>query len=233
MNRATRRAFDQTVGVLIETYEQTGPFPDQEAIPLLLADEVRKCLEIGKQIDVAEEPAPPEEIDELGTHALECLSDLGLWAWQLKLDEIRAEIENIAFDIAQWLVGHGGVVSVLEPVVNSITRKANATRDPATLSALFDSTSAVIVGAKLGSAEITDPAGLQPWLALHFNYAIIATRTLNPERINAACDLLEERLPGHCAAFYEEGLREAGKKANGETVREIFDARLAKWTHRD
>jgi hypothetical protein len=39
---------------------------------------------------------------------------------------------------------------------------------------------------------------LQPWLTLHFNCAIIATRTQQPELMNAAFDLLETHLPQHC-----------------------------------
>jgi hypothetical protein len=50
--------------------------------------------------------------------------------------------------------------------------------------------------------------------------------------MNAAFDLLETHLPGHCAAFYTEGLREARKAVYDDTVREIMSNRLAKWTDR-
>ena len=137
MNRTTRRSLDQAAAVLSAAFEQAGPFPGQEATPPLLAEEVRKCLDICRQVDADEAPLPPEEIDELGTHALECLSDLGLWAWQLKLDDARATIEDIALDMAYWIAQHGGRITVLEPVANALARQANATQDPTTLAALF------------------------------------------------------------------------------------------------
>lgn len=232
MNRTTRRAFDQAASALIEGFTRAGPFPDQEATPSLLAEEVQKCFETCQQVDATEDALPPDEIDELGTHALECLSDLGLWAWQLKCDDVRAAIENIALELATWIVAHGGRVTVLEPVVNAITRRANATQDPGTLSSIFGEIQDIIANAGAGSGETGDPAGQQPWLSLHFNNAIIATRTQRPALMNMAYDVLENRLPGHCAAFYAEGLREAAKPAYGEPVREILRERLVKWTPR-
>lgn len=232
MNRTTRRAFEQAAGTLNTAFEQAGPFPDQEATPPLLAEEISKCLEICQQADAAEDPLPPEDVDELGTHALECLSDLGLWAYQLKLDDARATIENIALDMAQWIAQHGGQIGVLEPVVNALTRQANATQDPAALASLFDRACGIISCTAPTPDDASDPAMLQPWLALHFNTAIIATRTQRPGLMNAAYDLLESRLPRHCTAFYEKGLRESAKPAYGDPVREILRERLAKWTPR-
>ncbi len=232
MNRTTRRAFEQAAVALHTAFEQAGPFPGQEATPLLLADEVRKCLEICQQMDEAEDPVPTEEIDELGTHALECLSDLGLWAYQLKLDDERATIEDVALHMAQWITQHAGRITVLEPVVNALARQANATQDPAVLATLFASARSVVASAAPAFVEMRDPTVLQPWLTLHFNCAITATRTQQPELMNAAFDLLEDHLPRHCAAFYEEGLRESAKQVYSDPVRAMMRERLSKWTPR-
>ena len=232
MNRTARRAFDQAADALNTAFEQSGPFPDQEATPPVLADEVRKCLDICQQLDATEDTLPLEEVDELGTHALECLSDLGLWAWQLKADTARATIEDSALDMAQWIARHGGQIGVLEPVVNALARQANATQDQAALVALFDRACSVIACAAPDLENATGAAALLPWLALHFNSAIIATRTQQPGLINAACDLLETHLPRHCAAFYAEGLHESAKSVYGDQVRAIMRERLEKWTPR-
>jgi len=232
LNRSTRRAFEQAAVALNAAFEQAGPFPGQEATPPLLAEEVRKCLEICQQADAADDPLPPEEVDELGTHALECLSDLGLWAYQLKLDDARAVIEDIALDTAQWIAQHGGRIDVLEPVVNALARQANTAQDPAALAALFDRACNILSCVATELDDARDAAMLKPWLALHFNSAIIATRTRQPGLMNAAYDLLESRLPRHCAAFYEEGVRESAKPVYGDQVREILRERLVKWTSR-
>lgn len=232
MNRAVRRAFDQAATVLVAAFERSGPFPGQEVTPVLLAEAVRQSFEICRQVDDSGEALPLEEVDELGTHALECLSDLGLWAYQLGEDDARAAVEDIALQLSQWLIGHGGQIAVLEPVVNALARQANATADPAALSGLFQQACAVIAHAEPGLAADTEPARLQPWLMLHFNCAIIATRTQDAARMDAAFDLLETHLPGHCAAFYAEGVRESQKTAYSDAVRDAMRSRLAKWTGR-
>lgn len=232
MNRATRRAFDQAAGNLIAAFEQAGPFPGQEVTPPLLADAVRQCLDICQRIDAEEEELPLEEVDELGTHGLECLSDLGLWAWQLKLDEVRAAIEDLALDLAQWIISHGGQIAVLEPVVNALARQANSAQETTGLHALFDRACGVIAHAAPAIVDAADLAAVQPWLTLHFNCAIIATRTQQPDLMNAAYDLLENHIPEHCQAFYTEGVRESQKAAYGKHVGEMMRERLAKWTTR-
>lgn len=232
MNRASRRAFEQAATTLIAAFEQAGPFPGQEVTPPLLADAVRQFLDVCQQVDADEEELPLEEVDELGTHGLECLSDLALWAYQLRQDAARAAIEDLAFDAAQWITGRGGEITVLEPVVNSLARQANAATEVATLRALFERACAIIAHAAPGFSETTNPSVLQPWLTLHFNCAIIATRTQQPELMNAAYDLLESHLPQHCAAFYEEGVRESRKPVYSEQVRTLMQERLAKWTTR-
>jgi hypothetical protein len=72
----------------------------------------------------------------------------------------------------------------------------------------------------------------QPWRILNFNCAIIATRTQQPELMNTAFDLLEQNLPLECAAFYEEGVRQAEKQVYAQHVRDIMRGRFAKWTTR-
>jgi hypothetical protein len=232
VNRTVRRAFDQAADTLLAAFEKAGPFPGQEVTPALLADAVRQCFEICRQVDESGETLPLEEVDELGNHALECLSDLGLWAYQLDRDEARAAVEDIALELALWVIGHGGQLAVLEPVVNALARQANAARDPAILAGLFRQACAVIAHADPGLATDTGPELLQPWLMLHFNCAIIATRTQDPARMNAAFDLLETHLPGHCAAFYAEGVRESQKAGYSDATRDAMRIRLAKWTGR-
>lgn len=233
MNRAARRAFDQAAAQLNDAFERAGPFPGQEATPPLLADEIRQCMDICQQLDADEETLPPEEVDELGTHALECLSDLGLWAWQLKLDDARATTEDAALDMAWWIARHGGQIAVLEPVINALARQANGTQDSSALALLFDRARGIIARTPAGISDAGEASGRQLWLALHVNSAIIAARSQQAELIQTACDLLEAHFPRQCAAFYAEGLRESAKPVYGGHVRDILRERLAKWTPPD
>jgi hypothetical protein len=230
VNRAARRALERAAQSVIPAFEQAGPFPGQEVTPPLLVDALRQCLEICQQADTAEAALPVEELNELGTQALECLSDLGFWAFQLQLDEARACIEDLALDMAHWIIMRGGRIAVVEPLVNALARQANASREPAVLSKLAERALAVIGNAAPVLAD--DPAQREPWRTLHVNCAIVATRAGDPERMAAALDLLEEHLPADCEAFYREGLRETARDGYSDAVRELMRSRFAKWTDR-
>lgn len=224
-----RQAFENAARSVTESFRRAGPFPGQEVTPPLLIEAITQCLDIISGNEQAG-ALPPPEVDKLGTHALECVSDLALWAHQLGLDTERDEIENLALEFALWIAGSDGAISVLEPVVNALARRANASHTPEALTALFDVSRELVAHAAPASALDAGPG--QPWRILNFNLAIIATRTQKPELMNAAYDLLEQNLPHECAAFYEEGLNQAQKKVYEPQVHEILRQRLAKWTTR-
>ncbi len=235
MNRAARRALERHAGDIITAFAQAGPFPDQEATPGALAAAARDCLETCSEvaqdeIDGNGTALPPEELDELSSCLLECLSDLVIWAWQLKRDEARAGIEDLALDATQWLSDRGARISVLEPAVNALARKANAGSDRAALKSLSELGCVIIRAASEAIGGSRYQAALQPWLMLHFNCAIIATRSQDATAMNAAYDLLESHLPTYCVTFFREGLSEVEKPAYGGAAREVLRRRFAKWT---
>lgn len=241
MNRDSRRAFARAAQSVAEAFNRAGPFPDQEVTPPLLIDAITQCMDIAAR-DAADAPAPadeartaalePAEVEEIGTHALECISDLTLWAYQLGLENERGTIEDLAFDFARWMARHESTISVLEPVVNTLARRANSAHDPADLARLCAATREVLehVAPRLRNRD--DAGAEQPWRILNLNCAIIATRSQQPELMRAAYDLLEHNLPHECAAFYEEGVRQAEKQVYGQHVRDIMRERFAKWTTR-
>ena len=242
MNRDLRRAFARAAQSVSEAFHRAGPFPDQEVTPPLLIDAITQCIDIAVR-DAATEAASADEtentalepvaVEEIGTHALECISDLSLWAYQLGLETERDAIEDLAFYFARWIARHDGAISVLEPVVNTLARRANSARDPAALASLSHAAREVLehVTPQLrNGAAATDPTA--PWRILNLNCAIVATRSQQPEIMQAAYDLLEQNLPHDCAAFYEEGLRQAEKQVYAQHVRDIVRARFAKWTTR-
>lgn len=111
-------------------------------------------------------------------------------------------------------------------------RRANAVHEPVKLVPLCLLAREMIVHVSAQARDNLSRAADSPWRILNFNYAIIATRSQEPELMNAAYDLLERNLPGDCSAFFEEGVRQAEKKVYDPHVREIVRQRLAKWTVR-
>lgn len=227
-----RQTFENAARSVTESFQRAGPFPGQEVTPPLLIEALTQCLAI-TAMDGKANTLSPADVDKIGKHALECVSDLALWAHQLGLASERDAIENLALDFAQWIAGSGGTISVLEPVVNALARRANASHTPETLAALLHLARELVTHAdpRVGNdLESANPD--QPWRILNFNLAIIATRTQKPELMHAAYDLLEQNLPHECAAFYQEGVQQAQKQVYEPLVREILQQRLAKWTTR-
>lgn len=239
MNRDSRRAFARAAQSVAEAFKRAGPFPDQEVTPPLLIEAITQCMDIAAR-NAAASPADegqttalePAEVEEIGTHALECISDLTLWAYQLGLENERDAIEDLAFDFARWIVRHEGAISVLEPVVNTLARRANSAHDSADLVELCAAAREVLEHVAPRLRNHDDAGAEQPWRILNLNCAIIATRSQQPELMQAAYDLLEHHLPHECAAFYGEGVRQAEKRVYGQHVRDIMRERFAKWTTR-
>lgn len=227
MTPATRQAFNAAAAKVTAAYEQAGGFPGQEVTPPLLHEALGQCLEICTSPEATGELAP-DEVNELGTHALNCIADLALWAGHLNLEAERATIEDLAIEFARWIGALNGEISVLEPVVNAIARRANAVHDPAALVPLC--VLAREITRNVARATRVDAAAAEPWRTLNFNYAIVATRTQRPDLMAEAYDALEVNLPEACPAFFAEGLRESQKAVYGDDVRHALRERHAKWT---
>jgi hypothetical protein len=227
-----RQIFEDAARSVTASFQQAGPFPGQEVTPPLLIEAITQCLAI-TAMDRKANTLSLEDVDKIGTHALECVSDLALWAHQLGLATERDTIENLALDFSQWIASNGGAISVLEPVVNALARRANGSHTPESLTALLHLARELVAHTDPRLGNSLEPANPdQPWRILNFNFAIIATRTQKPELMHAAYDLLEQNLPQECAAFYEEGVQQAQKQVYEPHVYEILQQRLAKWTTR-
>lgn len=229
MSPRVQRAYAAAADRIIDAFERAGSFPEQEVTPPLLGEALGQCIEIANEPDGARDLSR-EELDELATHALNCVSDLALWAAHLGLEAERAAVEDLGLELAQWLAAHEGRIAVLEPVVNALARRANAIHDPQRLVPLAALARTLVARAADAAKADADPGNA--WQTLNFNYAIIATRTQRPELMDEAYDRLEANLPEQCPAFFEEGVRESRKAVYGAHVGERLRQRLAKWTVR-
>jgi hypothetical protein len=234
MNRNERLTFDAATEAVAAAFAASAVPPRTEVTPPLLADAIRQFFDVCAKFDRDHGQGgrlPYDDVNEIAANAINCISDLALWAARLGLDSEHHVIENAALEFARWAIRHDGELTTLEPVVNALAWRANTTHDPADLTVLFYVAREIAAHAAPQTRNGVDTAEVRhPWRILNFNVAIIATRTQNPELMDAAFDLLEQNLPGECAAFYEEGVRQAEKEVYGPHVRDIIRRRFAKWT---
>jgi hypothetical protein len=171
-----------------------------------------------------------DNISQIGEEAINCLIELGNWAERFHLLQEKALLEEIAFAAAHWVIRHHGEIRSLEVIVNILATKANRTADKEVLSSLFHVMNDVIehTSPELKSdPDKTDPA--RPWRMLNFNFAIVATRTMDKELMIKAFDTLGRNLPEDCPQFFEEGLKQSEKAVYGPEIKTMMAEYFKKW----
>ncbi len=170
------------------------------------------------------------DISQIGEETINYLIELGTWAERLDFHQEKAMFEEIALTVSQWIIRHQGEIRSLEGIVNVLSVKANRTSDEAILTSLFHVLNDLIEHSSPALKNDTDKSEpSRPWRMLNFNFAIVATRTLDKELMIKAFDTLGRNLPQDCPYFFEEGLKQSEKAIYGPEIKEIMAEYLKKW----
>ena len=223
------------VGTIETRYLQRKLSAD-EVSPMQLSDALRQLLQVFENLDKANGAYGTFAYDdpsELGTHGYRLAADLATWAERLDLPEAKHTIEKIAVGIALWVARHAGEIRELETVVNGFAASANDTTSEDALRDLFEVAQAVLEHAAPDiKADLEQSNPGRPWRVLNFNFAIIATRTQDPQLMREAFDTLSRNLPQDAPAFFEEGLIQSDKPVYGPVVKSLMQEYFARWTVR-
>ena len=170
------------------------------------------------------------ELSELGDQGQQLLDDLLQWHQQLKLNEGAASLRDLAVPFSLWLAEHGARLIQLETLVNQLAELANSSSDPQALAEL-DSVVATLIDAIDSSAQsdLDNSNSQRPWRVLLLNHAIVATRTLDPERMTAAFDRLVKYLPDDAPAFFTQGMGQLDTAGYPRPVRDIMEQYYLMW----
>lgn len=227
-NQASERIQNAFDGAGIQTGGQVTPPQLIEAMSQFFAIFEKLDSEHGESGIILE-----DDINQMSEHAIGILMDLSVWADRLKLPKEKTALEQVSLGVAHWAIRHQGEIRILEPIVNALAAKANLTTDKEALTSLFHVINDVIEHVSPGiknDLEKSDPT--RPWRILNFNFAIVATRTLNPELMAKAFDTLGRNLPEDCPTFFEEGLKQAEKPGFGPEIKAMMKEYFTKWTTR-
>ena len=171
-----------------------------------------------------------DSISQIGEQTISCLVELSAWAEQLDLHKEKAILDEIALFVAHWVILQRGEMRNLDAIVNMLAAKANQTSDKDVLTALFHVMNDVIENTSPELKNDTDKSDpLRPWRMLNFNFAIVATRTMNKGLMTRAFDTLGRNLPEDCPQFFEEVLRQAEKPVYGPEIKTMMAAYFKKW----
>ena len=160
------------------------------------------------------------------------MSDLGLkiayslsqWAKILYLDDVIEELEIVTFAFALWSARNLDYIAVLDPVVDAVSGYANRQSDSHAMIS-FSSLICEVMDAVDNEIK-TDKDNKnpeRPWRLLNFNYAIVATRSLDPQLMEQAFDQISQRFPDEAPTFFKEGIEQMGVVDYPEHVRIVME----------
>lgn len=206
-----REQFRDLAAQVREAWEASSGAATEVDTATLLCDALSQLIHMLGHIEVAgaEADANAAELNTLGEYGLHLLDELSQLAAKLDQPALATQIEQQCLPFALWIARHGGEIRNLAPVVNALAHYANVASHPQTMGTLYTYCCELVEAATPIHAEQPGPVGPQhPWRLLLLNRAIVATRSHNPELMEAAFDAIVEHLPQEAHRFFAEGMEQ-------------------------
>lgn len=232
-----KKIFDAAAQNMLTEFPPLGRQTGEEVVrPDQLVQAVSQFFDVFAKLDAEHGQRgnlPYDNPGELGEHALNCLVDLATWAERLGDTDAKRNFDKASLSVADWVIRHNGEIRTLEPLVNAYAAEANRLRSPEQLSKLFWTMHPLLQHVSpLVRQDLDKYDPMRPWRMLNFNFAIVATRTQNPDLMSQAFDILGSNLPEDAPAFFEEGIKQAQKDVYGAQVKAVMQDYFNRWTVR-
>jgi len=205
-----------------EAWETSGQTGDDMDMPVMLREAMSQLIDLLDRIQGNEdEGVEPAEINTLCEYGLHLLEELSRIAADLDQALLAVEIEHLSLPCALWFARRGGEIRSLGPVVNTLAYHANQSTDPQAMTRLYTHCCELIEATSPACEDAAAGDPRHPWRLLLLNRAIVATRSHNPELMEAAFDAIVECLPQDAPRFFTEGMEQIAIIDYPEPVREI------------
>ncbi|HHZ87783.1 MAG TPA: hypothetical protein EYN73_09410 [Chromatiaceae bacterium] len=234
--------FRTFASVADELTEQIDNTQDMDPSPELLLDAMNQLADVLLRIDEDAENEPTEnDADSSDTLKLLDITRLGNWGFQIFNDMLAIataasmpaasqSLNSLYFPFALWIARHDGELSELNTVVNTAAHLANHVSDHLLLADLY-----VVLGELLDAVtpdirndlDSTNPG--RPWRILNLNRAIVATRSHNPQTMDAAFRTLVDNIPDDAASFFREGMEQMEALDYPAPVRDVMERYYTEW----
>ncbi|HEX7044192.1 MAG TPA: hypothetical protein VF203_06235 [Burkholderiales bacterium] len=215
---------------IIEAYELLDAPPAYQISPRQLDAALRERFAAMERLETGT-AGDGHAAARLGDETIRLLMDLAAWAQRLGLEDIEARFDELMLALADWVVSQGGEVRTIEPLVDALANRANRERDLAALEQLTRLGTRII---RSTAPRARVAAGLPypnpPWLLLHLNCGIVATRTRNPALMEHVFDELVRNLPAAAPRFFAEGMQQMQKLDFPLAVRAVMTRYFDRWT---
>jgi hypothetical protein len=217
------KLFHQGADSLIQFFAEQGRSDNDM---LLAFDEVDKFLSIADKL--AQQAANHdiikiEQFNQQVNKLILLIDKLIVFSSQIKHQESFSCFEQFLFLFVLWFCHVNGIISNLIPIVNLIAALTNRLRNLEQLSQLLINIDCIIKAVDQtiqDDMDNRDPR--RPWRVLLFNYAITATRTHNPKKMEKTFQFLVQHLPDDAAQFFTEGMGQMDALNYPKDVKEVM-----------
>lgn len=218
-----RERIRELAGRVRDAGETTGTAGADPDAPMQLGAALLQLFEMLARVEADETDAGinPVEINTLSEFGLQLFDELVQLANRLEQPALATEIECLCMPYALWIARHGGEIRHLSPVVNALAHYANRQTRPDAMTALYTHCCELIEATSPSVAEAQTNDKRHPWRLLLLNRAIVATRSQNPDLIEAAFDAIVEHLPQDAARFFAEGMEQMANIDYPDYVRDL------------
>ena len=170
-----------------------------------------------------------KDISKIGQYTLDLLEGMVAYV-QNKTGEQNRELIRLSVPVSLWVARHGGKLSQIDMLVNSLAGYANEITEPHVLAQL-----AAVIKEVLDACDdeirrdVEQTNMMRPWRVLNLNYGIVATRSHQPELIEQAYDALVKNLPQDARQFFKEGMQQMDIIGYPDEVREVVERYNNMW----
>jgi len=170
-----------------------------------------------------------KDISKIGQYTLDLLEGMVAYV-QNKTGEQNRELIRLSVPVSLWVARHGGKLSQIDMLVNSLAGYANELTEPHMLADLAAVIKEVIDACDNEIRRDIDQSNMmRPWRVLNLNYGIVATRSHQPELIQQAYDALIKNLPQDARQFFKEGMQQMDMIGYPDEVREVVERYNNMW----
>jgi len=170
-----------------------------------------------------------KDISKIGQYTLDLLEGMVAYV-QNKTGEQNRELIRLSVPVSLWVARHGGKLSQIDMLVNSLAGYANEIIEPHELAQLASVIREVIDACDDEiRRDLEQTNMMRPWRILNLNYGIVATRSHQPELIEQAYDALIKNLPQDARQFFKEGMQQMDVIGYPDEVREVVERYNNMW----
>jgi len=170
-----------------------------------------------------------KDISKIGQYTLDLLEGMVAYV-QNKTGEQNRELIRLSVPVSLWVARHGGKLSQIDMLVNSLASYANEIVEPHELVQLASVIKEVIDACDDEiRRDVEQTNMMRPWRIVNLNYGIVATRSHQPELIEQAYDALVKNLPQDARQFFKEGMQQMDVIGYPDEVREVVERYNNMW----